>query len=447
MSNAEPKSLVQDPGRIRVLADDIATGRISPVELVDRYLARIDAVEGEVQAWREVDGKRARAEAEVLAREARDGHFRGPLHGIPLGVKDIIDVAGLVTRCNSRSRMYAAPAAADAEIVLQLKRQGVIPLGKLHTTEFAFFDPSPARNPHNPEHTPGGSSSGSGAGVAAGMVPAALGTQTVASVNRPAAYCGISAFKPSTRSTCIYGIAPLAPSYDTVGFYGYNVDDAVSLYEAAASPFAAPPGSVSPGSSDPLRIVLPLDPHLEAATPEMTAVWQGAADALAKAGHKVVSWTSTVAFEEIFRLQRSTMLFEMSRIYSYARDVEPGQIGAKFVAAVGDGLAIPQEQYLAERAQLDDLRTTLLAAHPDADGFLWPAAPDTAPSGLEWTGDPRFISPWTLIGGPIVTISVATAQNGLPLGCILAGRPGSDRAMCDTARRVANVIERGQATA
>lgn len=439
MAESQRKSFVQDPGRIRVLADDIATSRVSPVELVDRYLARIEDVEGEVQAWREIDTKRARAEAETLAREAREGNFRGPLHGIPLGVKDIIDVAGLVTRCNSRSRQNAAPASADAEIVLQLKRQGMIPLGKLHTTEFAFFDPSPARNPHNPEHTPGGSSSGSGAAVAAGMVPAALGTQTVASVNRPAAYCGISAFKPSTRSTCIHGIAPLAPSYDTVGFYGYAVDDAVTLYEAAASPFTAtqPP----PGSDAPLRIVLPIDPHLGAATDEMRGAWQNAADALGKAGHKVLPWQSSVSFEDIFTLQRSTMLYEMSRIYSYTRELEPGQIGTKFVAAVGDGLALTQERYLAERARLDDLRLAVLAANAEADAFLWPAAPDTAPRGLEWTGDPRFISPWTLIGGPIVTVPVATAANGLPLGCILAGRPGSDRAMCGAARRVATVIE------
>lgn len=439
MADTQPTSLVQDPGRIRDLADAIASNQLSPVELVDRYLARIEAVESQVQAWREVDGKRARAEAETLAREAREGKLRGPLHGIPLGVKDIIDVAGLVTRCNSRSRANAAPASADAEIVLQLRRQGIIPLGKLHTTEFAFFDPSPARNPHNPEHTPGGSSSGSGAAVAAGMVPAALGTQTVASVNRPAAYCGISAFKPSTRSTCIHGVAPLAPSYDTVGFYGHSVDDAVTLYEAAAAPFVA----AQPGASDaPLRVILPIDPHLDAATDEMRGVWQKAADALGKAGHRIATWQSTVSFEEIFTLQRSTMLYEMSRIYSYTHALEPGQIGAKFVAAVADGLAIDTERYLAERARLDDLRAAVLSDNPDADVFLWPAAPDTAPRGLEWTGDPRFISPWTLIGGPIVTVPVATAANGLPLGCIIAGSPGTDRAMCHTARRVAAAIER-----
>ncbi|MEZ5815645.1 MAG: amidase [Hyphomicrobiaceae bacterium] len=442
MTDTPSKPFVRDLGRIRELAADIRTRRLTPAALLERCLDRIEAVDAEIQAWRQVDIARAKAEAQTLSREAQDGRFRGPLHGIPLGVKDVIDVGGLNTRCNSRSRADAPAATADAEIVLQLRRQGMLVLGKLHTTEFAFFDPSPARNPHNPGHTPGGSSSGSGAAVAAGMVPAALGTQTVASVNRPAAYCGIAAFKPSTRSTTMYGVAPLAPSYDTVGFYGYTVDDAVFLYEASAPPFFPGPPSPIDGGPERFRIVLPIDPHLDAATDEARGVWQSAADALSKSGFDVASRRSSVSFEEIFALQRSTMLYEMSRIYAPVRDLEPGLIGARFLAAVEDGSAIATPRYVAERSRLDDLRASLLAANADADAFLWPAAPDTAPKGLDWTGDPRFISPWTLIGGPVVTVPVACAANGLPLACILAGHPGSDRKQCTLARRVADVIER-----
>ena len=430
-------SRVQDPGRLKKLATAIAEQRLSPVELIERYLARIDAVDGDVEAWREVDGARARREAEACAKEAKDGRLRGPLHGIPLGVKDIVDVEGLPTRCNSNSRTNVAPATADAEIVLQLRRQGMIVLGKLHTTEFAFFDPSPARNPHNVAHTPGGSSSGSAAAVAAGMVPAALGTQTVASVNRPAAYCGIAAFKPSTRSTCIHGIAPLAPSYDTVGFYGYTVDDAVTLYEAAASPWISYGKAVT---SEKLRIVMPEDPHLGTATLRMQAVWRQAGEDLARAGHAVSACPSNVSFEQIFTLQRSTMLYEASRIYQSALEFAPGQIGEKFLGAVRDGLGIPAARYFSERATLDRLRSEFLAAHSDADVFLWPAAPDAAPEGLAWTGDPRFISPWTLIGGPIVTVPAGRSDNGLPLGCIISGAPGTDAAMCSMARRIATVV-------
>jgi aspartyl-tRNA(Asn)/glutamyl-tRNA(Gln) amidotransferase subunit A len=433
-------SYVQDPGRLRDLAAAIAAGRLSPVELVERYLDRITAVHPTVQAWREVDGGRARREAEALHMEVKAGNLRGPLHGIPLGVKDIIDVEGLPTRCNSRSRAEVPAATADAEIVLQLRRQGMLVLGKLHTTEFAFFDPSPARNPHNVAHTPGGSSSGSGAAVAAGMVPAALGTQTVASVNRPAAYCGISAFKPSTRSTITHGVAPLAPSYDTVGFYGWDVDDSVTLYEAAASPFATR-GPVTPDRK--LRVLMPEDPHLDAGTDEVRASWQRTGALVAAAGHNVSTCKAPVSFAEIFTLQRSTMLFEAARNYRYALDLAPGLIGEKFLAAIKDGLEIPTERYLTERTRLDTLRQTLLAATEPGDLFLWPAAPDTAPEGLAWTGDPRFISPWTSIGGPIVTVPVGTAKNGLPLGCILTSAPGSDRQMCADARMIAAAAQRG----
>lgn len=431
--------LVQDPGRVGALAADIAGGRLSPVDLVERCLARIEAVEEKVEAWRVVDGDRALAEARVLEAEAKAGKLRGPLHGLPVGVKDIIDAEGLPTRCNSRSRANARPATADAEIVLALKQQGAIVLGKTHTTEFAFFDPSPARNPHNPAHTPGGSSSGSAAAVAAGMVPIALGTQTVASVNRPAAYCGIAAFKPSTRSTITHGIAPLAPAYDTVGFYGTTVDDAVRVYEAAASPFIA---RQAPFNGEKLRIVMPLDPHLDAATAEMKAAWLAMAKSLDTAGHTVTGRSGGISFERLFTIQRSTMLYDLSRNYAYTLELSEGQIGAKFLEAVRDGLKIPTERYLAERAEIDRLREAVLSAHADADCFLWPAAPGPAPEGLGWTGDPRFISPWTAIGGPMVTIPAGKTATGLPLGCILCSPPGTDRAMTRMARIAAQAVER-----
>ena len=227
-----------NPGRVRELAAAIAKKDLSPVALVRRYLDRIAEAEAHVQCWRQVDGERALAVAEEREREAAQGRIRGALHGLPVAIKDIIDVEGLPTRANSRSRADMPPAGNDAEVVLALKAQGAVVLGKVHTTEFAFFDPSPARNPHNLAHTPGGSSSGSAAAVAAGMAPTAVGTQTVASVSRPAAYCGISAFKPSTRSLSTFGITPLGPSYDTPGFYGWSVDDAVYVYARTGGQFA-----------------------------------------------------------------------------------------------------------------------------------------------------------------------------------------------------------------
>lgn len=427
---------VADPGRVRDLASAIARQQLSPVALVRRYLDRIAAADPQVQCWRQVDGERALAVAAERAREAAQGRIRGPLHGVPVAIKDIIDVEGLPTRANSRSRDAAPPARGDAEIVLALKTQGAIVLGKVHTTEFAFFDPSPARNPHSLAHTPGGSSSGSAAAVASGMAPMAVGTQTVASVNRPAAYCGISAFKPSTRSLSAFGITPLGPSYDTPGFYGWSVDDAVYVYEAIAPNFlqaASAPAAAKPA------ICIPDDPHIADAIPEMQAAVTRIADAFSRAGHAVERTKSPIPFERLFELQRHTMTYEAGRALAHLLDQPEGAIGPKLAAMIRDGLAIPGQLYLDERAEIDRMRATLFAALK-ADVFLWPAAPGTAPAGLGWTGDPKYISPWTALGGPIVSLPAGLAGNGLPIGCILSARPGADPAMCTWARSLTRIV-------
>ena len=436
-STAASSAYVSDPGRVRALAKDIAGKRLSPVELVQRYLSRIAEADPHVQCWRVVDGKRALAIAAEREKEAANGLIRGPLHGIPVAVKDIIDVSGLPTRANSRSRADIKPATADAEVVLALKSQGAIVLGKVHTTEFAFFDPSPARNPHNLAHTPGGSSSGSAAAVAAGMAPIAIGTQTVASVNRPAAYCGIAAFKPSTRSLPTFGITPLAPSYDTAGFYGWSVDDAVLAFEAAA-PISMRSDAVKVQEA-PLRVSIPEDAHLSDAIPDMKAAHQRIADGFAKAGHRVERVVSPIPFTKLFELQRSTMLFEAGGALRYLLDAPQGSVGEKLLGAIRDGLDIPLSRYLDERAEIDRMRHLFFAAM-SADLFLWPAAPGTAPEGLGWTGDPKYIAPWTALGGPVVTMPAGKAANGLPLGVIVAARPGQDAKMCTWARRIAESV-------
>ncbi len=428
---SKPPSFAQDPGRISDLARAIADRRLSPVDLVRKYLARIDAVEPQVKAWRLIDGDRALAVAEQRHREAQAGQIRGPLHGIPVGIKDIIDVEGLPTRCNSRSRADAPPATADAEIVLALKAQGAIVLGKVHTTEFAFFDPSPACNPHNIGHTPGGSSSGSAAAVAAGMVPLAVGTQTVASVNRPAAYCGIAAFKPSTRSLSVFGIAPLGTSYDTPGLFGWSVADAVYAYAAIAPAFSTP----APVTRDAASIVILSDPHVGDASPEMTAALERAHARLTAGGAKVETRPSPIDFKPLFTIQRTTMLYEGSRAMRTFVDLPAGMIGEKLLAAIRDGLEISEQRYLDERHEIDGLRRTFLAATGGIDAFLWPAAPGPAPEGLGWTGDPKYIAPWTALGGPMITVPAGLTASGLPLGCILCGKPGADQSLAALALR------------
>jgi Asp-tRNA(Asn)/Glu-tRNA(Gln) amidotransferase A subunit family amidase len=418
---------------VRELAAAVANGELSPVALVRRCLDRIAEADFQVQCWREVDGERALTAAEEREREAAAGRVRGPLHGVPIAIKDIIDVEGLPTRANSRSRAAAPPARSDAELVLALKAQGAVILGKVHTTEFAFFDPSPARNPHNLAHTPGGSSSGSAAAVAAGMVPAAIGTQTVASVNRPAAYCGIAAYKPSTRSLSTFGITPLGPSYDTPGFFGFSVDDAAFVFEAVAPNFLA----ITRPAPRPV-VCIPDDPHVDDATGEVKAAVARMADAFAKGGCAVERAKPPISFARLGQLQRQTMAYEAGRALAYLLEQPAAAVGDKLTAHIRDGLTISPGQYLDERGEIDAMRGKLFdGLH--ADVFLWPATPDTAPEGLGWTGEPKYISPWTALGGPIVTLPAGLAANGLPIGCILSSRPGTDRQMCAWARTLARL--------
>jgi aspartyl-tRNA(Asn)/glutamyl-tRNA(Gln) amidotransferase subunit A len=437
MQQTPTQSFAADPGRVAELASAIAKRNLSPVALVRRYLDRIAQADVHVQCWRELDADRALGLALEREREAAEGRIRGTLHGVPVAIKDIIDVEGLPTRANSRSRAAVQPAHCDAEVVQALKVQGAIVLGKVHTTEFAFFDPSPARNPHNLKHTPGGSSSGSAAAVAAGMAPIAVGTQTVASVNRPAAYCGISAFKPSTRSLSTFGITPLGPSYDTPGFYGWSIQDAVYAYEATAPAFLRPNCKLrSPAKP---TVALLHDPHLSDAVPEITAALGRIADAFANAGHAVERPRSPISFERLCQIQRSTMTYEAGRALHPLRDLPAGSVGEKITALIRDGLAISPVQYLDERREIDGMRETLFGAAM-ADLFLWPATPAPAPEGLAWTGDPKYISPWTALGGPIVSVPAGFAGNGLPIGCILSARPGTDGQMCAWVREFADAL-------
>ncbi len=416
-----------DAGRIVELQRDIRSGALSASALVERCLARIETVDPAVRAWRYIARDSARVEAELLDREAKAGHFRGPLHGIPVGIKDIIDVAGITTLANSKLRADIAPATADADIVAALRLAGAVILGKTHTTEFAYLDPSPARNPHNLAHTPGGSSSGSAAAVGAGTIPLALGTQTVASLNRPAAYCGIAGFKPSTQSTCTYGITALAPAFDTVGFYGSRVADAVALYDAVAPAFTA---SFDRVSGPRYKIVRLEDPTLESCDSEILKRVGDAANSIADDGHTVRAGASPEDLAIMFETQLRVTHYEASRIYRALLDLPEDRVGPKFREMIGKGLALSESTYRDDRARLAAARATFWSAFSDTDAILFPATPQTAPAGLASTGDPRYIGPWTALGGPIVTQPIGHhAANGLPIGMLVCGPPGSDRAL------------------
>jgi Asp-tRNA(Asn)/Glu-tRNA(Gln) amidotransferase A subunit family amidase len=221
------------------------------------------------------------------------------------------------------------------------------------------------------------------------MVPIAVGTQTVASLNRPAAYCGIAAFKPSTRSLSTYGITPLGPSYDTPGLFGWSVADAVAAYQAIAPAFLAVEPPAAPAK---LAVCIPDDPHIAGAIPEMKAALTRVADAFANAGHAVERTASPISFERLYSLQRSTMAYEAGRALRHLLKAPAGCVGEKLTALIREGLAIAANRYLDERCAIDRMRETLFA-ELEADVFLWPAIPASAPEGLGWTGDVRLGEP------------------------------------------------------
>jgi aspartyl-tRNA(Asn)/glutamyl-tRNA(Gln) amidotransferase subunit A len=432
-------ALVADPGSILEIADAIAGGRVGVCDVLEASLNRIDAVEHAIQGWCVIDRDGARAQAQVLSEEARAGKLRGPLHGVPVAIKDVIDVGGLPTRAGSATRAHAPAAGIDAQVVAQLRAAGAIVLGKTHTTEFAYFDgPPPTRNPWNLAHTPGGSSSGPAAVVGAGMVPLALGTQTAGSVSRPAAYCGIAAFKPSTRAWSSFGVVPFSPRFDTVGVFGYRVADAVAAARVLMPPFL---GRDSNGrqSDPPLKIGVIEDPILQKASTLVAQAIEAAVRTLGEAGANVQRTSSPTRLGEIIAWHKTVTEYELARAHPELAAAGQ-QVAPALRDAVRRGQAIEQSAYELALRAVDAAAEQFWPTMYDFDALIFPAAPDVAPPGMG-TGDPSFIIPFTALGGPIVSVPVAVAPQGLPLGLISIGAPGTDRTIATTAERLAAVIE------
>ncbi len=415
-------SFAKDPGRIRDLAAAIANGSLTSEALVERCFARIAEVDGAVQAWLHVLANEARAAARALDVEAKAGQRRGPLHGIPIAVKDVIDVKGLPTRANSRSRANAAPAAADATVVAYLRAAGAVILGKVHTTEYAYFESiPPTRNPHDLTRTPGGSSAGSAAAVAAGMVPLALGTQTAGSVNRPASYTGIGAFKPSTLAIGGIGIVPFAPSFDTCGAFGATAQDAAYL----AAGFAADHlGLWNAADVQAREIVVLSDPMIRERTAVATANQVGRlVDTLSNAGLPVVERKSPVLLDDIRTLHRQVMLAELGRTHG---GLPPDLLAPRLAADIAAGAAISDAAYTGALLALRDARHRFWQSFGPRDILLMPAAPDIAPADGT-TGDSSYVIPTTALGGPVATVRAGlAADTRMPVGALMFAAPGAD---------------------
>jgi len=405
-----------------------AVGRALRDEIA-RACDRIDALDPVVRAFLPEPDRRGRLtrEAERLAGRFPDPQDSPALYGVLLGVKDIFNVDGFETRAGSElpPDLFAGP---EASVVTRLKSAGALVAGKTVTTEFAFFEPGPTRNPRDPDHTPGGSSSGSAAAVAAGLCDLALGTQTIGSTIRPAAYCGVAGFKPSFGRVPLDGVVPFAPSLDHVGLFAR---DTAGLRRAAAVlglvGSAAPVGSAATAGTlaGPLPVLgVPEGPYLEQASEEGRAAFTSHLDRLAAAGFAVRRVPALGDIGDINRRHRALAAAEMAAVHAAWFAEHGDRYRPRTAALIREGMAASADGMAAGWRGRLDLRGELEAAM-DADGIdLWvsPAATGPAPRGIASTGDPVMNLPWTHAGLPVIGVPAGPAANGLPLGLQCAAR-------------------------
>ncbi|MEN9761623.1 MAG: hypothetical protein RI906_1449 [Pseudomonadota bacterium] len=407
-----------DLGRLsaRQAAQHIRQGELSAEDMVQACLARIEAREGTIRAWSAVNPDAALAQARALDRR---GSSAGPLHGVPLGVKDVFDTYDLPTEHGSPIYQGWQPMG-DAACVAAARAAGAVILGKTHTAEFANLHPPPTRNPHNPAHTPGGSSSGSAAAVADFMVPLALGTQTGGSTVRPASFCGIVGFKPSFGEISRAGLKLSAESLDTVGLFGRDVGDAALLAHVLYS--------LNPviRLQRPPRVALFRTPRWSRVQPAMQHGIEHAAQCFASAGAQVVELDAGAQFEELFEAHACIMRYEIARGMVWETQVHRNRYSDIYREKVDAGLVTTRAQWRDALAVRARWQTWMAQSMQAFDLLLTAPAADEAPVGLTSTGDSSFNGIWTALGVPCLNLPNTRGPQGLPLGVQLVAANGAD---------------------
>jgi amidase len=410
----------------RELRDAIAAGRLTAETAAHGCLTRIAEREPVVGAWAHLDREKVLATARALDSAT----WRGPLHGVPIAVKDLLDTVDFPTEYGSPIYRGHLPAA-DAAAVALARAAGALVLGKTVTTEFATFHPGKTANPHDPARTPGGSSSGSAAAVADRMAPLGFGTQTAGSVIRPAAFCGVVGFKPSFGAIPRAGAKLVADSLDTVGVIARNVDDA-ALFSSILSrraefdrsaPSAAPiiglcltlPGAPPPSDAT-LRLIEAAARRAEArgATLRPVALPEG--------------------FERLMEAHKTVMAYEAAGALAYERLVHHAALSPALAVLLDEGAAIEPARYDAAREDASRIGVAVAVALAELDAVLAPAALDEAPLGLDATGDPAFCRPWTLLQLPCLTLPIGRGPHDMPIGGQLIARPRGDARLLAVAR-------------
>jgi aspartyl-tRNA(Asn)/glutamyl-tRNA(Gln) amidotransferase subunit A len=397
----------------------IRSGSLSPLEYVQGLLARVDAVEPRVKAWTTIDREAVLAEARQLEAEAQRKQFRGPLHGIPVGVKDIFYTKNLKTTIGTSAFADFVPTY-DASVVKKLRHAGAIIMGKCVTTILIFLDPGPTRNPWNTDCTPAGSSSGSAAAVAAGMCPLSLGSQTVGSVGRPGAYNGIVSIMPTQSRVNLAGAFPLAWSLDHVGAFSRSVTDMEMLMESISeSPMPSPPAR--PGATK-YRIGILKGFFFEKADAESRAGIQALAARLSDAGFQVEEVATPPVFDIHQAIIRTILRAEAATVHQDLIAAKPDAYGPKLRDLVQMGQLLDATSYIRAKRIRRHYQREMARLFENHDVLISPGAPGPAPAGMA-TGDAVMQAPWTLADFPTMTLPYGLSGTGLPLGIQVSAAP------------------------
>jgi len=446
-----PPASIQDLINLAALdlREKLERGELKASDLTDVVLARIHEQEPRIGAFAFIDPEFARKTAASIDAYRGTGRALGLLHGLPVGVKDIIDTADMPTENGTAIDAGRRPSK-DATIVQRLRAAGAVIIGKTVTTEFAAFHPGKTRNPHNQDHTPGGSSSGSAAAVAAGMVPLAIGTQTAGSVIRPASFCGVVGFKPTHGMIPRTGILHQEPALDTVGVFARTVSDAALLADAIVghdpldpdTRLMAPPRLFEIAQSEP-----PVTPTLAFVK---TPFWDQAADetkeGFAELIEALADMFTEVALPEIFSegagAQHTLMVAGFARNIGRYYDRGKERLSDRARQMIEEGREVSAVNYLEALDWREALNNGLEQLFDRYDAIVTPAAPGEAPRDLSTTGSPVFNSLWTLCGVPAISLPLLQGPNGLPVGIQLVGRRGEDARLLRTARWLVDTVER-----
>ena len=405
-------------------------------ELQERTLAvepEIESLLPESDRW-----SRLRSDAKQLSDTHTPHGNQKPLYGVPVGIKDIIHTSGFQTKANS-SLPPEELTGPQATVVRQLKAAGALIFGKTVTTEFAYWEPGPTRNPHDTNHTPGGSSSGSAAAVAAGLCPLALGTQTIGSIIRPASFCGIVGFKSSYGRVSADGVIPLSKSVDHVGFFTQDVAGA----EIAANVLCEGWQTIPREMTDQPTIGIPEGPYLQQANSDAIDQFYSSLDRLKKAGYKIKNIPILSDIDTINQNHERLIAAEAAMTHHEWYQKHSQKYAAQTAELIEEGYSVPTKEIAVGRNSRLKTREDITGVMDSHDVDLWiaPGACGPAPGGIDSTGDPIMNLPWTHAGLPVLGLPTGDRINGLPVGIQCISRFNADEYLLKWGRNIAQAIQ------